>query len=612
MKKHLLILSGFMLGGIAVAQNTPVSQTVQKRVALLEELTGVNCQYCPDGHKRANDIAAANPGKVVLVNIHAGSYAPTSGANNFTTAAGNSIDDFLNPTGYPAGAVQRYPHSSDMTRLATGRGNWAGQVATVIGQDSEVNVAMNASINAATRELSVTVELYYPTPMAATTHYLNVGILQDNIESAQVNMSLNPAQVLPNGKYNNLHMFRGFINNDGTWGDAIDASTAGVITKTFTYTLPATIAAPTVDLGNLKIFAFVHKGHNAVTTSQVLSAAEVTPTYTNVPAATASLNAISNEFNVECDVNGSITPIVRVKNTGGAISSLGFSYSVNGGTASTYTYNTPIVAFGTADVTLPAINFPVAGTNNVQVTLTSVNGGAGTIGATPTLSKTISSAADITAANGPTITLNINTDNYPGETTWELLNESNTVVASGGPYIGASGGNAGGADALKKKSHTITLPDDGCYSVKLMDGYGDGLSYGVNPNGGMGFTVDYNGSTVYSMLKASWDFGASNTTNGVLLASGGMSFSEADLQAAVALYPNPTADVLNASVKLENSSMVNFRVVNAQGQTVMMENAQMNAGTSVQSLDVTTLAAGIYTIQITTDGQVSSKPFVKK
>lgn len=610
MKKHLLVLSGLLVGGFAVAQHTPVAQTVQKRVALLEELTGINCQFCPDGHKRANDIAAANPGKVVLVNIHAGSFAPTSGANNFTTPAGNSINTFLNPTGYPAGGVQRYPHSSDMSRIATGRGNWAGQVASVITQDSEVNVAMDATINATTRELTVTVELFYPTPMAATTHYLNVGILQSNIESPHVSMNTNPAQVLPNGMYNNLHMFRGFVNTGGTWGDAIDASTAGVITKTYTYTLPASIGGPTLDLGNLELYAFVHKGNNTPTTSQVLSAAKIEPTYTNVPAATASMNAILNDFNVECDVNGSISPIVKVKNTGGAISSVAFSYSVNGGTPSTYTYNTPITAFGSAQVTLPAINFPVAGSNTVQVSITSVNTGAGSIG-TASMSKTIYSAANITQANGPTITLNIFTDNYPGETTWQILNESNTVVASGGPYQG-NGQNSGGPDALKKKPHTVTLPSDGCYSVKLIDGYGDGLSYGVNPNGGMGFTVDYNGSTVYSMLKPSWDFGTNVTTNGVLLASGGLSFAEADLQAAVALYPNPTSDVLNASVNLQNNSMVNFRVVNAQGQTVMMENAQMNAGTSVHTLDIATLAAGIYTIQITTDGQVSSKPFVKK
>jgi hypothetical protein len=606
MKKHLLILSGLVLGGMSMAQNTPVTQTVQKRVAVLEELTGINCQYCPDGHKRANQIAAANPGKVVLVNIHAGSFAPTSGVNNFTTPTGNAWNTFFNPTGYPAGTVNRRAHSSDPARLATGRGNWAGMVNTVINENSEVNVAMDAAINATTRELTVTVELFYPTPMpSGTNHYLNVGITQDNIESPHVSMATNPDQVLPNGKYNNLHMFRMLVNNSGAWGDAFDASESGVITKTFTVTLPQSVAQQPLEFGNLHLYAFVHKGHNGVTDSQILSAAQVTPTYTNVPASTASLTAILNDFNAECNTSSSISPVVKVKNTGAAISSVDFSYSVNGGTASTYTYSTPIVAFGSANVTLPAISFPVAGSNNVAITLTSVNAGSGTVGGTATLSKVISSSATV----GTVITLNINTDNYPTETSWELLNASNVVVSSGGPYAGSA--NGGGADALKKKSHEITLPGPGCYSLKLKDEYGDGVSYGTNPNGGVGFSVDYNGAQVYSMLKPTWDFGPEVTIEGIVL-SGTASISDEDFITGMSLYPNPAENQLNVSVNMENSNMVNFRVVNAQGQLISNENISMGSSNSVHSLDVTSLAAGVYTIQIIADGKVSSKPFIKK
>jgi len=609
MKKHLLILSGLVFGGMAVAQNTPVAQTVQKRVAVLEELTGINCQYCPDGHKRANEIAAANPGKVVLVNIHAGSFAPTSGINNFTTPTGNAWNSFFNPTGYPAGTVNRTAHSSDLARLATGRGNWAGMVNTVVNQNSEVNVAMDAAIDASSRQLTVTVELFYPTPMpSGTTHYLNVGITQDNIESPHVSMATNPDQVLANGKYNNLHMFRMLVNSSGAWGDAFDASEAGVITKTFTVTLPASVAQQPLELGSLHLYAFVHKGHNGVTDSQILSAAQVTPTYINVPAATVNLNGILNDFNAECNTSSSISPVVKVKNTGAAVSSVAFSYSVNGGTASTYTYNTPIATFSSADVTLPAINFPVAGTNNVSITLTSVNGGSGTVGATATATKSITSAAEV----GSVITLNINTDNYPTETRWEFLNEAGVAIASGGPYAGSA--NGGGADALKKKSHEITLPASGCYSLKLIDDYGDGVSYGTNPNGGVGFSIDYNGTQVYSILKPTWDFGGEITIEGVVLGSltGNASISENEFISGMSLYPNPTENQLNVSVNMENNALVSFRIVNAQGQTISNENVSLGSGNSVHAMDVTSLAAGIYTIQIITDGKVSSKPFIKK
>ena len=57
MKQSLLLIGGMFASSVALfAQQTPVSQTAQNRNAVLEELTGIHCGYCPDGHKRANDM----------------------------------------------------------------------------------------------------------------------------------------------------------------------------------------------------------------------------------------------------------------------------------------------------------------------------------------------------------------------------------------------------------------------------------------------------------------------------------------------------------------------------------------------------------------------------
>jgi hypothetical protein len=54
MKKTLLILGNVILGaGFSFAQQTPVSQSPLNKNVVLEELTGINCGYCPDGHKRS-------------------------------------------------------------------------------------------------------------------------------------------------------------------------------------------------------------------------------------------------------------------------------------------------------------------------------------------------------------------------------------------------------------------------------------------------------------------------------------------------------------------------------------------------------------------------------
>ena len=75
MKNFLTLLSLGLCTSAVMAQGIPVSQNASNRNALLEEFTGVNCGFCPDGHRIADEIVAANPGRVVAVNIHSGSYA---------------------------------------------------------------------------------------------------------------------------------------------------------------------------------------------------------------------------------------------------------------------------------------------------------------------------------------------------------------------------------------------------------------------------------------------------------------------------------------------------------------------------------------------------------
>jgi hypothetical protein len=99
------------------------------------------------------------------------------------------------------------------------------------------------------------------------------------------------------------------------------------------------------------------------------------------------------------------------------------------------------------------------------------------------------------ACNDNAITLTINLDNYPGETTWTVVNSSGTTVASGGSYSGAG----------STITEDLCLPN-GCYDFTIFDSYGDGIccSYG---NGSYSLT---DGSTV---LASGGSFGNSEATN---------------------------------------------------------------------------------------------------
>ena len=107
MKKRLPIIGLLAASGSAFGQ-LPVSTTGENKNVVLEEFTGIYCTYCPDGHKRAQQLADANPGNVVLINIHEGGYAAPSGSDpDFRTSFGSAIAGQTGLTGYPAGTVNR-------------------------------------------------------------------------------------------------------------------------------------------------------------------------------------------------------------------------------------------------------------------------------------------------------------------------------------------------------------------------------------------------------------------------------------------------------------------------------------------------------------------------
>lgn len=581
MKQSLLLLGGVFASSISLfAQQTPVSQTPQNRNAVLEELTGIHCGYCPDGHKRANDIAAANPGRVVLVNVHAGGYAtPGSGEPDLRTTDGTALDGFFNPEGYPAGAVQRKPFGTEAF-LATSRANWQSQVNTTLAEASPANVAMDATIDATTRQLTLHVEIFYTSPQAAgTNHYLNIGMLQNDFEAIQSNYgNYNPTAILPNGKYLHQHIFRGYLNAGGTWGETIDASQTGVITKTVTYTLPANINGVDLNIGKLQFFAILHTGHNTYSNSAVVTAAEITPTYTNVPNATASANSIVNSFNV-CD-GQSITPIIKVDNSGSAITSINFSSSINGGTAVPYTFNGNIPAFGSQEITLPAMVVNAQGTNTLQVTITSVNGGAGNVGNVSVATKPIAIAS---VADGLNAVVKMTTDRYGSETTWKLFNSANTVVAQGGPYT-----DAAASGAFPQADVNVTLNANECYKAVVYDAYGDGFDSGY---GNGDFKVMVNGIAVATVAT----FSAGSSMEDAMKVSGTASINEASAEIGMSVYPNPASGLVNVSFDAKGDYTVS--IMDVAGRVVATQ-AVSAAGTTNIEMPISNLQAGNYFVSV--------------
>ncbi|MCX6152883.1 MAG: Omp28-related outer membrane protein [Candidatus Kapabacteria bacterium] len=302
-----------------------VSTTPQPRNVILEEFTGIHCGYCPDGHKRANDLVAQYPGKVFLINIHSGGYAaPANGSEpDLRTTVGSAIDVAAKVSGYPAGSVNR-----GTTPWAIDRGQWATKATAIMNTTSTVNVAVKSFVDYKTRVMTTEVEIYYTSASAQAKNYLTIALTQDDILGYQSDYgNYNPTNWTSDGLYRHNHVFRQLISSGGTWGESIDTTTAGHYEyRKYTTTLPDAITSIPMVFYKLNVVAFVTE---AATGSNILSGAGTPVDFDQSVKCDLGLKNLTQIPSGMCFT--SISPKVEVtNNSGNAVTSFDVSLFLNG------------------------------------------------------------------------------------------------------------------------------------------------------------------------------------------------------------------------------------------------------------------------------------------
>jgi hypothetical protein len=106
------------------------------------------------------------------------------------------------------------------------------------------------------------------------------------------------------------------------------------------------------------------------------------------------------------------------------------------------------------------------------------------------------------------ISVDITTDGYPAETSWEIVGEDGTVYGSGGPY----------ANQGPQPTVNVAVPGNVCVEFILMDSYGDGMccANGVgavlvqDANGTLIFEGDPVNLQNFSSIPAAFSTGAAS------------------------------------------------------------------------------------------------------
>ena len=576
MKKISFLAGALLACCMQVNAQDFVSTAPANRNVVIEEFTGRNCGYCPDGHVIANQIVHNNPGRVWAVNVHAGGFSPTSFPNLNTTES-NTILNGFGVSGFPSGAVNR----SDYTAL--NRGQWASAASQQMAQAAECNVAGQAVVNPVTRVAKITVEVYYTGNSEEANNYLTVMMLQDSIMGSQSGGTSNPEQMI-NGQYCHMHILRSTVTP--TWGEQIAPTTAGtLITKEYVYEIPETIGNPNgveVDIDNISFLAIVTESVKTPgnATRPILNACELARVTGTEEAVYPFISGVTSASGVSCSEAREFN--VNIKNGGvEAITSMKLEAYVDGEFATELDWEGNLVSFTENPELIETIEMEVnipGGTHNIEIKIVEANGTAFEF------AKEVTASFDewaevIIEGEEEEFTIDIMQDKYGNQISWELLGSDMSVIASGGPYTMLVGGSA----STQLHQEKVTVAKGECVKFVIKDAVGNGMccQYGE----GYYQIKDSKGNL---LVDGDGDFGSEASV--LLSVTDGTSINETPATETYNIFPNPVKDVL--TVKGENMKQV--VIYNSVGQMV----ETINAESDEVRVNVSAYNNGMYLINV--------------
>jgi hypothetical protein len=238
-----------------------VPQQMPRKV-LLEDFTGVRCVNCPAAQAKAKQISDANPGRIVLIALHATNFAdpyPESKANYRTAEADNIYDMLGKAPGLPIGGVDRNLFAGE-TRILVPYNKWESYTNQKLAVASPLNLQIDKEFSEQNRELQVKITVTY-TEDIQEQNYLSVALLESKI----IDYQLTPTGKVPDYEHN--HALRKMLTPyNGTQLKA-QLQKGRVFVKEYKFVLPQEWNAE-----NIEIAAFVHERIN---TFEVLQAEQV-------------------------------------------------------------------------------------------------------------------------------------------------------------------------------------------------------------------------------------------------------------------------------------------------------------------------------------------------
>ena len=284
----------------------------------------------------------------------------------------------------------------------------------------------------------------------------------------------------------------------------------------------------------------------------------------------------------------------------------------NGATVQSYDWSGDLALYEDTPIVFDPL--PVSGAGTLSVQLTEVN--SAQADDDPVNNYRSRQFASAKAVNALKAILKIRTDQFGAETYWELRDEYGVVLDHGGNTdVGPNGGGqfpggiTGGPGAYGDNviiTDTLVLPEEGCYSLHVIDAFGDGMCCDY----GNGYYKLYNLNNQSITVLSGGDFNIADSrvfgTPGVVSAS-----EPASALTSLSLSPNPATSTLQVRVDLTEKSAVLLTVMDAAGRVIRTEKAGvMPPGAGQIDLSVSELSSGFYWLRLDAGGQTLTRTFI--
>ena len=284
------------------------------------------------------------------------------------------------------------------------------------------------------------------------------------------------------------------------------------------------------------------------------------------------VNAKASIVGLNTIVCGSqINPSIRITNSGSnALTSATIKYNLNTGSQTIINWTGNLQQGESADVVVGQLNIP-SGESTFYTIIENPNNTTDGFPNDNAASVTFSVANSYETTQ---VVFQLNTDDYGDETSWNITDANNAIIASGNNYANNVTFN-----------QTIDLPTDGCHTFTINDEFGDGICCGEG-NGSYSLKTSNN-----TIIIQGGNYGSGESiTFGAFENLSTDDFASTNF---IKVYPNPSNGIFN--LKFDTSLDFHYEVYNLLGQTIKMGTSNSNQ----HQIDLSGSAEGVYLLKVT-------------